>query len=242
MIRRSSTLLALVAVPALPLLAACGGSGGSGGSSSAGGTEVTVQAGDDSCRLSRTALDAGATTFAVTNKGSKVTEVYVYGRQGDAFTKVIGEVENIGPGTSRDMPVTLGGGTYEVACKPGMTGDGIRTRITVAGSAGSAGAAATTSEAAHDREIELATDGATITGLSGGARKGERVALKLTNNASGERTLEVKDPSGKIAGAKEDIEPGDSGELVVELDRAGAWTVVVEGNGVGDVTAGLTVS
>ncbi len=48
-------------------------------------------------------------TFEVTNKGSKVTEVYVYGEQGGEFTKVISEVENIGPGTSRDMSVDLGG-------------------------------------------------------------------------------------------------------------------------------------
>jgi iron uptake system component EfeO len=199
-----------------------------------------VQATDNRCRLDRTALDAGYNTFAITNSGSKVTEVYVYGREGDAFTKVVGEVENIGPGTSRNMTVSLGSGTYEVACKPGMTGDGIRTRITVSGTAG--GAAATTSEAGHDREIELATDGKSITGLSGGATKGERVELKLTNNASGERTLEVKDPTGKVAGEREDIEPGESGELVVELDVTGDWQVIVEGKGVADVTTTLTVS
>ena len=57
----------------------------------------------------------------------------------------MGEVENIGPGTSRDFTVDLGAGTYEVACKPGQTGDGIRTEITVTGTA--------TTVAAADRTV-----------------------------------------------------------------------------------------
>ena len=92
--------------------------------------KVAVTATDDRCELDRADLPGGSTTFVVTNRGCKVTEIYVYGQDGDAFTKVISEVENIGPGTSRDLTVTLGGGTYEVACKPGQQGDGIRTKIT----------------------------------------------------------------------------------------------------------------
>ncbi len=91
------------------------------------------RAGDDACKVSETELQAGGTTFAVTNDGDKVTEVYVYGEQGGAFTKVVSEVENIGPGTSRDMDVDLAAGTYEIACKPGQKGDGIRQKITVTG-------------------------------------------------------------------------------------------------------------
>lgn len=78
-----------------------------------------------------TDLPAGPTTFEVTNTGSSVTEVYVYGEENGEYTKVISEVENIGPGTSRDMAVDLASGTYEIACKPGQTGDGIRTEFTV---------------------------------------------------------------------------------------------------------------
>ena len=76
-----------------------------------------------SVEVARTDLDAGTSTFAVKNDGDDVTEVYVYA-DGD---EVKGEVENIGPGTSRDLDVDLTAGEYEVACKPGMKGDGIRT-------------------------------------------------------------------------------------------------------------------
>ena len=50
-------------------------------------------------------------------------------------TTVVAEVENIGPGTSRDMTADLAPGTYEIACKPGQTGDGIRAQLTVTGGA-----------------------------------------------------------------------------------------------------------
>lgn len=73
---------------------------------------MTVTAGDSSCELDRTDLDVGVTTFAVTNTGSRVTEVYVYGADGDDFTEVVSEVENIGPGISRDMVVELAEGTF----------------------------------------------------------------------------------------------------------------------------------
>ena len=56
--------------------------------------------------ISSNNLKAGSTVFAVTNKGSQVTEVYVYGKEGDSYSKVIAEVENIGPGTSRDLSAT----------------------------------------------------------------------------------------------------------------------------------------
>jgi iron uptake system EfeUOB component EfeO/EfeM len=117
--------LLVTALLAGPALAACGGG--------PSGPSVEVTAGDSSCAVAKTSLAPGKTTFAVHNDGSKVTEVYVYAKSGSGFTKTVEEAENIGPGTSRDLTVDLSAGTYEVACKPGMTGDGIRTRITVAG-------------------------------------------------------------------------------------------------------------
>ena len=39
-----------------------------------------------------------------------------------AGDRVMGEVENIGPGLSRDFRVELPAGAYETACKPGMIG------------------------------------------------------------------------------------------------------------------------
>ena len=41
------------------------------------------------------------------------------------------EVENIGPGLTRDLVVDAPAGTYVTACKPGMIGEGIRADFTV---------------------------------------------------------------------------------------------------------------
>jgi iron uptake system component EfeO len=123
--RRS--VVVLVAVPALALVSACGS--GSSGSSSSG--KISVAASDKSCKSSTTTAAAGPSTFSVRNSGSKVTELYVYA-PGD---RVVGEVEQVGPGISRELTVELQAGTYQLACKPGMTGDGIRTAFTVTGGA-----------------------------------------------------------------------------------------------------------
>lgn len=93
--------------------------------------DLTVDASDSACKVSQTDLKAGPSTFKVTNTGSKVTEFYVYA-EGD---RIMGEVENVGPGLSRNLVVDLPKGTYEGACKPGMAGDGIRQTITVKGEA-----------------------------------------------------------------------------------------------------------
>lgn len=94
---------------------------------------VPVTATDTECTLGSSELAAGTTTLAVTNTGTQVTEVYVY-----AGEQIVAEVENIGPGTSQDLVVELTPGSYEIACKPGMTGDGIRTTVTVTDNATSA--------------------------------------------------------------------------------------------------------
>ena len=96
---------------------------------------IAVQASDTACSLARTEVDAGTITFEVSNKGSKVTEFYLYG-EGD---RIVGEVENIGPGATRRLIVEVpDGGSYTAACKPGMTGDGIRVAVAVRGSAAKA--------------------------------------------------------------------------------------------------------
>lgn len=122
----------LAAVGVLSLgVAGCGGA--ADGAEGKPGT-VAVQSGDDSCAVAASTLPAGAHTFAVRNSGGDVTEVYVYGT-GD---RVVGEVENVGPGTTRELTVELAAGTYTVSCRPGMTGSGIRKPLTVTASAASA--------------------------------------------------------------------------------------------------------
>lgn len=97
-----------------------------------GGGPITVTAGDTSCQVSAVEAPAGNISFSVKNTGTKVTEFYLYGT-GD---RIMGEVENIGPGLSRDLIVEVpDGGAYTTACKPGMVGDGIRAAFTVTGNA-----------------------------------------------------------------------------------------------------------
>lgn len=109
------------------LLAACGG-----GQPASGDGSIAVAAGDTTCDLAKAEAPAGQVTFNITNKGSKVTEFYLYGT-GD---RILGEVENIGPGLTRKLIVEVpDGGAYTTACKPGMVGDGIRAPFTVTGQA-----------------------------------------------------------------------------------------------------------
>lgn len=124
---RRTAAAALVVVP----LALVGCSSPDPGGDTAAGGPIAVQASDSECAVARTEADAGTITFEVANKGSKVTEFYVYA-EGD---RIMGEVENVGPGLTRNLVVDLPKGTYEGACKPGMIGDGIRQTLTVTGEA-----------------------------------------------------------------------------------------------------------
>lgn len=119
---RRSSLAGFASMFALAAIGGCSDSSGG-----AGGTSVSVVSTDTECKAATTSLPAGKHTFDVANEGSSVTEVYVYG-DGD---KVIGEVEDIGPGTRRKLTVELDSGSYELACKPGQKGDGIRVPLTV---------------------------------------------------------------------------------------------------------------
>jgi iron uptake system component EfeO len=112
--------IALATAAAVALIGAC---------SSNSKSAVRVTATDSKCTPAKRTFAAGKTTFEVENKGSKVTELYVY-KPGD---EIAGEVENVGPGTTRQLTVPLQAGRYELACKPGQTGRGIRAPITVKG-------------------------------------------------------------------------------------------------------------
>ncbi|MFJ1760448.1 iron uptake system protein EfeO [Amycolatopsis sp. NPDC088138] len=129
------TPLALVAgAAALVTLAACDGQGstGSGTETGAAGGPIKVEASDTACNVSVNTAAAGNVTFEITNKGSKVTEFYLYA-EGD---RILGEVENIAPGLNRRLIVEASdAGKYQTACKPGMAGNGIRGDFTITGGA-----------------------------------------------------------------------------------------------------------
>lgn len=121
---RSSAVAVAAAATALTAVSGCAEK-----SDSKGSDTVRVKATDDKCEVSTDSFPAGHVKIAVENKGSKVTEVYVYA-PGD---RIVTERENIGPGTKAEITATIKAGSYEIACKPGMKGDGIRQKITVKG-------------------------------------------------------------------------------------------------------------
>ena len=137
---------ALAALTILPL-SACSLTESNKKKSGDGAGPIKVTSSNDACELSTTTAGSGTLTFKVENTGSKVTEFYLYAEDGK---RIVGEVENIGPGLTRDLVVTASPGTYVTACKPGMAGDGIRADFTVTDS-GKASSASEAEQANLDR-------------------------------------------------------------------------------------------
>src|SRR4051794_13499915 len=127
MIPRALGGAAAVATAAL-LLAGCTDNTATAKNGSAGDGAVQVSSTADACTLSSTNAPGGALKFQVKNEGTEVTEFYLLAEDG---LRIVGEVENIGPGLSRDLVVMAPEGKYFTACKPGMVGDGIRSAFTV---------------------------------------------------------------------------------------------------------------
>lgn len=116
-------LLASSAITAVAVLAGCT----STATEDASGA-IAVTSSDDACDVAVRETGSGILRFNVTNTGSEVTEFYVLAADG---LQIISEVENIGPGLSRELVAQVGPGEYTLACKPGMVGDGIRQAFTV---------------------------------------------------------------------------------------------------------------
>jgi iron uptake system component EfeO len=90
---------------------------------------VTVDSSADACTVSTATAPSGTVVFTVTNSGTAITEFYLLGSDG---LQTVGEIENIGPGTTRNLTVQAHPGDYFTVCKPGMVGEGIdRTAFTV---------------------------------------------------------------------------------------------------------------
>ncbi|GAA4110952.1 peptidase M75 family protein [Nocardioides fonticola] len=109
------------------LLSACTESTSSAGDAGSP-RSLSVSSSAESCDVSAGTAPAGTLTFDVTNDGDEVTEFYLLGDDG---LRIVAEVENIGPGLSRQLVVNAPAGDYFTACKPGMSGDGIRAAFTV---------------------------------------------------------------------------------------------------------------
>jgi iron uptake system component EfeO len=125
-VKHPRLVAALVAGVSLPALAAC--TDNSSSSDQGDSRTVNVTSSDDACDLSADAAPSGRLVFKVKNTGTKVTEFYLYAADGK---RIVGEAENIGPGLTRSLVVNAPAAKYVPACKPGMTGSGIRGTFTV---------------------------------------------------------------------------------------------------------------
>lgn len=113
-----------------PALAGCTSNSPDKAGATATGDKQTISVSStaDACKASAQTAPSGNLTFSVTNAGTQVTEFYLYAEDGK---RILGEVENVGPGLSRDLVVATPAGVYKIACKPGMTGSGIRSSFIV---------------------------------------------------------------------------------------------------------------
>jgi uncharacterized cupredoxin-like copper-binding protein len=220
---RAPVLPSVAALALCLALTGCGKDDKGTDTGATGAQKVTVKAGDTTCDLSQKEFTAGEIALVVENVGKDVTEVYVYGKGGDGdFDKIVGEVENIAPGTEREFEVEVGGGEYEVACKPGQKGDGIRTEIEVEGEA-------KTGESAYDREVEVEATDFAFDGLTGfTAKAGEKIEFKLENKGKAPHNLVFFDSTGKEIGEVDTVQPGKDGEAIVEFETAGTYTYKCE--------------
>ncbi|GHE91429.1 peptidase M75 family protein [Streptomyces griseoluteus] len=117
--------IAATAAAALTALSAC-----TAKSDAKGGDAIQVTAADTRCDTSAKSVPAGQVTLKIENKGSRATEVEIVFPD----DRIVSEKENIGPGTKYTLTAEVKAGSYEIACRPGMKGHGVRQKLDVTGS------------------------------------------------------------------------------------------------------------
>ncbi|WHS49793.1 peptidase M75 family protein [Rothia sp. SD9660Na] len=90
----------------------------------ADGNTITVSSTTSDCLVSTNSTTSGTVQFSITNNGEKTTEFYLLGSDG---LRIVSEKENIAPGQTADLTVSLQPGEYYTACKPGMRGENVGT-------------------------------------------------------------------------------------------------------------------
>ncbi|MFF5854374.1 iron uptake system protein EfeO [Streptomyces sp. NPDC012751] len=118
------TVIAAATAAALTALSAC-----TAKSDAKGGDAIQVTAADSTCETSAKSVPAGQVTLKIENKGAKATEVEILFPD----DRIVSEKENIGPGTKYTLTAEVKAGSYEIACRPGMKGHGVRQKLTVTG-------------------------------------------------------------------------------------------------------------
>ena len=84
-------------------------------SGSQGKGAITVDSSADDCDLTTTEAPSGNLVFDVKNSGDQVTEFYFYAEDG---LRIVGEIENVGPGLSRDLVVRAAPGQLRRVLPP----------------------------------------------------------------------------------------------------------------------------
>lgn len=113
-----SRLLPAFALPLGAAVALTGCTSNDKGDGDSQNLEVSING--DSCPVSATSTKSGKVTFALRNDGSEPNEFEILAQD---KLRIVGERENLGPGTSTDFTVVLEPGTYYTACKPNMVGE-----------------------------------------------------------------------------------------------------------------------
>ncbi|MFF7964176.1 iron uptake system protein EfeO [Streptomyces sp. NPDC007903] len=117
--------IAATAAAALTALSAC-----TAKSDAKDSDAIQVTAADTTCDTSAKSVPAGQVTLKIENKGSRATEVEIVFPD----DRIVSEKENIGPGTKYTLTAEVKAGSYEIACRPGMKGHGVRQKLDVTGS------------------------------------------------------------------------------------------------------------
>ncbi len=151
---RPFSLLVAALIPGALVVSACS-------SAPVGAARVSVASSDGACAVTPTSVPAGVVTFSVTNSGSGTTELYVYDGSGST---ILSEVENVGPGVTRDLVVEVAEGGVVVACRPDDSADPIRADVTVTASGATAAAATSPAltSAVDDYRSYVATESAAL--------------------------------------------------------------------------------
>jgi iron uptake system component EfeO len=204
---------------------------------------LTVDSSADACTVSAPEAPSGTLAFTITNSGTQVSEFYLLADDG---LRIVGEVENIGPGISRDLVVQAHPGDYFTVCKPGMIGEGIdKTAFTVTDSGADLAGSGDDSEAVETAaanyvayvkdQIETLVPATTV--FLDAYRAGDddtARSLYATTRASYERIEPVAESFGdldpKIDFREADVEEGTewTGWHRIEKDL---WPPAAENNG-----------
>ena len=109
--RNRALLFAAPLAAATLLLSGCVANATAGGD----GSSLTVTSTADDCAVSSNTVASGTISFAVSNSTDQVSEFYLLAEDG---LRIVGEVENVGPGVSRTLVVRAQPGNYFTVWKP----------------------------------------------------------------------------------------------------------------------------